>query len=53
MRNLSYHGNAVADRGHGGDSCTSLFVFCNKRRDKFKILQWDHAGFWLFTVRRR
>jgi transposase len=30
---------------------TSLFVFCNHRRDKIKILQWDHAGFWLFYRR--
>jgi transposase len=22
-------------------------VFCNKNRDKLKILQWDHNGFWL------
>ena len=24
-----------------------LFVFCNWKRDKLKILQWEHNGFWL------
>ncbi len=26
---------------------SSLFVFCNKNRNKLKILQWQHNGFWL------
>lgn len=24
-----------------------LYVFCNRQRDKLKILQWEHNGFWL------
>lgn len=25
----------------------SIFVFCNKNRNKIKILHWEHNGFWL------
>jgi len=30
---------------------SALFAFCNKSRDKIKILQWDHNGFWLYYKR--
>lgn len=29
----------------------SLFVFCNRGRNKLKILTWDHNGFWLYYRR--
>jgi len=29
----------------------SMFVFCNKGRNKLKILYWDTAGFWLYYRR--
>lgn len=29
----------------------ALYVFCNKERNKLKILVWDHNGFWLYYRR--
>ncbi|WP_027964295.1 IS66 family insertion sequence element accessory protein TnpB, partial [Halalkalibacillus halophilus] len=30
---------------------SDLFLFCNHRRDKVKILHWEHNGFWLYYRR--
>ena len=29
----------------------NLFVFCNKNRDRLKILRWEYNGFWLYLRR--
>ena len=30
---------------------SDLFVFCNRNRNRLKILRWHHNGFWLYIRR--
>ena len=29
----------------------SMFIFCNKSRNRVKIIEWDDDGFWLYQKR--
>lgn len=43
---------ALVQEGFHLDPCSSSwFVFCNRQRDKLKILHWEHNGFWVYYRR--
>jgi transposase len=42
----------IVEAGFKLNPCDSaLYVFCNKARDRIKILEWDGDGFWLYFKR--
>lgn len=41
----------VQEGFHLDPFASCLFVFCNRKRDKLKILHWEYSGFWLYYKR--
>ena len=38
----------VSEQLGGNPFSGSVYVFCNRQRDKLKILYWERNGFWLY-----
>ena len=42
---------AVSERLGEDPKSGALFVFCNRRHTRLKILYWDQTGLWILTKR--
>jgi transposase len=43
---------AIVEQALGLDPFASaVYVFCNRRRDRIKLLLWDRTGFWCLLKR--
>lgn len=38
----------ISEQLGGNPFSGSVYVFCNRQRDKLKILYWERNGFWLY-----
>lgn len=44
--------SAIVAQSFALDPCSrAIFIFCNRRRNRFKMLEWDGDGFWLHFKR--
>jgi transposase len=42
---------AAAEMGRSPVASEAMFAFCNRARDRLKVLEWEADGFWLHTKR--
>lgn len=50
-KGIDGYANLVSSEFKQNAFSNSLFIFCNRTKDKIKVLYWDINGFWLFYKR--
>src|SRR5574344_2718190 len=50
-KSIDGYSSIVQDTFNISPMKNALFIFCNKHKDKIKILYWDKDGFWLLYKR--
>ena len=50
-KSINGYANMIQDTLQINPMQNAMFIFCNKHKDKMKILYWDKDGFWLLYKR--